>query len=140
MAFSCLKFIFLGFSISVWFRTWVLKSSVFNIRSWTQIWKPEFWHPRKTACFQFSANLFLSNFWFYPLFLYKPQQWNLEFATYFSVIAFWCSAAKEGSQTQLFKTRVLTHISGVSKLGFPNSGSKLILKTQNWRSWISGLL
>ena len=27
----------------------------------TKIWKPEFWNPRKTECFQFSVNLFLSN-------------------------------------------------------------------------------
>ena len=38
----------------------------------------------------------------------SAQQRNLEFWTYFSVIYFLCSAAKEGFQTQLFKTRVLT--------------------------------
>ena len=52
--------------------------------------------------------MFLSNCWFYSLVLYKPQQWNLEFWTYFSVIAFWCSAAKECFQTLHFKTWVLT--------------------------------
>ena len=72
-----------------WVSTRVLKSLVFNIRSWTQIMKPEFWHIRKTKCFQFPANLFFNNFWFYSLFLYKLKQWNLEFATYFLVIAFW---------------------------------------------------
>ena len=38
------------------------------------------------------------------------------------------------SAPKLFKIRVLTHISGVTKLGFQNSGSKLILKARNWRS------
>ena len=59
-------------------------------------------------CFQFSVNLFSSNCWFYYLVVYKLQQRNLEFWTYFSVISFLCSAAKETFQTQLFKTLVLT--------------------------------
>ena len=136
---------FFGFSISVWVRTRVLKSWVFNIRSWTQIWTPEFWHPRKTECFQFSTNLFLCNCWFHSLFLYKPQKGNLEFATSFSVIALWCSAAKEVSQTQLFKTRVLIHVSGVLKLRFPNFGFKIDIenpkleKLKFWSTLISPL-
>jgi len=78
--------------------------SVLNLNLETPDLKP----PKKTECFQFLVNLFLSNCWFYYLVLYKPQQRNLEFWTYFSVISFLCSAAKEGFQTQLFKTRVLT--------------------------------
>ena len=46
--------------------------------------------------------------WFYYLILYKPQQRNLDFWTYFSVNSFFCSAVKEGFQTHLFKTQVLT--------------------------------
>jgi len=38
-----------------------------------------------------------------------------------------------GSQ-KLFKIRLLTHLSRVTKLGFQNSGSKLILKARNGRS------
>ena len=117
-----------------WVSTRVLKSLVFNIRSWTQIMKPEFWHIRKTKCFQFPANLFFNNFWFYSLFLCNPQEWNLKFATYFSVIAVWCSAAKESFQTQLIKTRVLPIFLGCQNWGFPHSGSKRILEAQNWRS------
>ena len=59
---------------------------------------------------------FLSNSWFYYLVLYKPQQRNLEFWTYFSVISFLCSAAKEGCQTQIFKPNF-------SNPAFQNSGS-----------------
>jgi len=75
---------------------------------WTWIRKPQFWNPRKTECFQLSVNFFLSNCWLYFLVLYKRQQRNLEFWTCFSVIYFCCSAAKEGFQTPLFKTQVLT--------------------------------
>ena len=39
----------------------------------------------------------------------------------------------------LYKNKETFCFSGVSKLGFPNSGSKLMLKTQELRSWISGL-
>ena len=57
--------------------------------------------------FQFSVNLVLSKCWFYHMVLYKPQQRNLEFWTYFSVISFLCLATKEDFQTQQFKSRVL---------------------------------
>ena len=69
----------------------------------------------------FSVFLFLSNCWFYYLVLYKPQQRNLEFWTYFSVISFLCLAAKEGFQTQIFKPNF-------SNPAFKNS-CFLILKT-----------
>ena len=77
---------------------------------------PSFDTPEKQNVFNFQLT-FSQQFLIYSLFLYKPQQWNLEFATYFSVIVFWCSAAKEGYQYQFFKTCVLTLISGVSKFG-----------------------
>ena len=70
---------------------------------WTWIWKPQIWNFWNTECFQFSVDSFLSNCWFYYLFLYMPQQRNLEFWTYFSVISFLCSAEKKGFQMQLFK-------------------------------------
>ena len=104
----------------------LLKGSEYQC--WTWIWKPQFWNPRKPECSQFSVNFFLSNCWFYSLVLYKPQQRNLEFWTYFSVISFWCSAAKEGFQTQLFKTQVLTQTDfenpkkSISNLKKPFSG------------------
>ena len=62
---------------------------------WTWIWKPQIWNPQKTECFQFSVNLFLSNCWFYYLVLCKPQQRNLEFWTYFSVISFFMLSNKK---------------------------------------------
>ena len=69
--------------------------------------EPEFGNPRletpkRLIFFQFSVHFFLSICWFYYLVLYKPQQRNLEFWTYFSVISFLCSAAKDSFQTQLF--------------------------------------
>ena len=101
---------------------------------------PSFDTTEKQNIFNFQLTCFSAIFDFILcLCKYQPQLWNLEFTTYFSVIVVWCWAAKESSQTQLFKTGV-THISGMSKLGFPNSGSKRILKTRNWRSSISGLL
>ena len=58
----------------------LLKESEYQF--WTRIWKPQIWNPRKTECFQFSVNLFLSNCWFYYLVLYKPQlsreTWSFE--------------------------------------------------------------
>ena len=60
----------------------LLKRSEYQF--WTWIWKPQIGNPQKTDCFQFSVNLFLSNCWFDYLVLYKPQQRNLEFWTYFS--------------------------------------------------------
>ena len=74
--------------------------------------------------------MFLSNCVFYYLVLYKPQQRNLEFWTYFSVISFLCSAAKEGFQTQLFKTRVLT------QPDFENS-KKIHFKPEKGHFWFT---
>ena len=53
---------FFQFSISVWVRTRVLKSWIFNIRSWTQIWS--FDTPEKQNVFNFQLSCFSSIFAF----------------------------------------------------------------------------
>ena len=79
-----------------------------NISFEPEFENPRFETPRKTECFNFQLTCFSANCWFWYFVLYKPQQRNLEFWTYFFFISFLCSAAKEGFQTQLFKTLVLT--------------------------------
>ena len=72
----------------------------------TWFWKPKLWNPRKImiSIFSFvSQQLLILFFSFSQASAVKPGVW-----TYFSVIAFWCFAAKEGFQTQLFKTQILT--------------------------------
>ena len=114
-----------------------MKSWVFNIRSYTQILKPEVWYTRKIDRFQFSANFFLSNFLHYSLFLYKPQKpgfCNL----FLSYCFFMLSSIRRFSNPAFQNLCSNPYVWGV-KTRVSNSGSKLILKTGNWRSWISGL-
>ena len=80
---------FFQFSISVWVRTRVLKSWIFNIRSWTQIWS--FDTPEKQNVFNFQLTCFSAFFYFTLCFCtsLSSETWNLQLIS--QLLLCWCS-------------------------------------------------
>ena len=101
---------FFQFSISVWVRTRVLKSWIFNIGSWTQIWS--FDTPEKQNVFNFQLTCFSAFFYFTLCFCtsLSSETWNLQLIS--QLLLCWCSdTAFQNSYSNPYIWGVKTRIS-----------------------------